>query len=275
MINIFITIEKFMRLMQAVCLLVGIMVAGVASALEPAIAQGTARPALKTDAISGKNAQIDKQNYPCMVNPSLEIDVGTPVDGVLEVVTVDRGDMVYSGKLLARLNTGVDEASVEHQMAKSKFGSRKLERNKELQKKMLISTQELDEIETEYRLAELELNEKREHLKLRSIKSPIDGVVVDRYRNRGDLVKQEKIFRIARLNPLHVETVVPASLFSKIRIGQSYQVAIPLLELKVMANVSNVDKVIDAGSGTFRVRLLLPNPKYKLPSGLRCGIDFL
>ncbi|MFN0162035.1 MAG: hypothetical protein ACKVQQ_12450, partial [Burkholderiales bacterium] len=34
-----------------------------------------------------------------------------------------------------------------------------------------------------------------------------------------------------------------------------------------------VDRVIDAASSTFRVRLELPNPDAKLPAGLRCKVD--
>lgn len=273
MIRLFNIIERYRRLMQVATIFAGVMTGGMAWAqIYPDTP--VALPAMRDDVLFSRSALDDKPNYPCMVGPSLEVDVGTPVDGVLEVVTVDRGDMVVSGKLLARLNTGVDTASVDYHTAKAKFGSRKFARNQDLHEKRLISNQELDEIETEYRLAELELNEKREQLKLRSIISPIDGVIVDRYRSRGDLVKQEKIFRIAQLNPLHVEVVVPAGLIRKIREGQSYLVTLPLLKTKIMANVSNVDKVIDAGSGTFRVRLLLPNPKYELPSGLRCNINF-
>ena len=264
---------KYRRLAQAAGLVAGVIVGGSAGA-QPTLAAPNAKPALRAEPAAGRTAPEDKPSTPCMLLPSLEVDVGTPVDGVLESVTVDRGDIVAAGKLLARLNTGVEAAAVDYQAAKAKFGARKLDRNKDLQAKQLISSQELDEIETEHRLAELELNQKQEQLKLRSILSPMDGVIVDRYRNRGDLVKQEKIFRIAKLSPLHVEAVAPAALFRRIQVGQRFQVALPLLGTKVTANVSNVDKVIDAASGTFRVRLQLPNPKYELPSGLRCNIDF-
>jgi len=33
------------------------------------------------------------------------------------------------------------------------------------------------------------------------------------------------------------------------------------------------DKVLDAASNTFRVRLSLPNPDNRLPAGLRCKAD--
>ena len=41
------------------------------------------------------------------------------------------------------------------------------------------------------------------------------------------------------------------------------------------AKVTIVDRVIDAASGTFGVRLALPNPDYRLPAGLKCKVRFL
>lgn len=210
----------------------------------------------------------------CLIVPSLEVNVGTPVDGVIGQVMADRGDIVRAGQLLAKLQSGVEEAAVEYQAAKAQFGARKTQRNQELQKKQLISSQDLDEMATESKLSELELKERREQLRLRSLYSPINGVVVDRYRQRGDLVKQERIYRIAQLDPLFVETVVPASLFGKLRRDQVFDVTPQLSSSALKARVVNVDKVIDAGSGTFRVRLQLPNPKYALPSGQRCKVTF-
>lgn len=244
-----------------------------AKPLLPAVT--TTTPAAPT-ASSGVQAPSVREpaGIPCLIEPSHMVEIGTPVDGVLEVVNVDRGDLVQPGQLLARLNTGVEVAGVEYQAAKAEFGARKFGRNEDLQRKQLISNQELDEIATEQRLAELELKERREQLKLRSLHSPIKGVVVDRYRNRGDLVRQEKIFRVAQLDPLHVEVVAPSTLFGRIRLEQTYEIRLPLLNLSLPAQVSNVDRVIDAASGTFRVRLVLPNPKYELPSGMRCSITF-
>jgi hypothetical protein len=40
------------------------------------------------------------------------------------------------------------------------------------------------------------------------------------------------------------------------------------------ATVSVVDRVFDPASGTFGVRLLLPNPDNLLPGGQRCKVTF-
>ena len=41
------------------------------------------------------------------------------------------------------------------------------------------------------------------------------------------------------------------------------------------ATVTVVDTLFDASSGTFGVRLSLPNPDLSLPGGLRCKVSFL
>ena len=210
----------------------------------------------------------------CMIAPSLEVNVGTPADGTLQFVAVDRGDLVQPGDVLARLESGVQAAAVDTQAAKVAFGARKFDRNEDLQRQQLISSQELDEIATEHKLAQLELKERQENLRLRSIVSPIRGVVVDRFRNRGDLVKQEKIFRLAQIDPLYVEVVVSAGYFGRIKAGQAYSVALQLVGGRRTAKVAAIDRVIDAASGTFRVRLQLPNPGYAIPSGQRCSVNF-
>lgn len=210
----------------------------------------------------------------CVVEPSLETNVGFPVDGVLAVVNVDRGDIVQPGQLLARLASEVETAAVDYQSTKAEFLARKLTRNKAMDTRQMIAQQELDEVATDQRLADLELRERRERLRLRSLVSPIRGVIVDRYRHLGDLVKQERIFRIAQLDPLYVETIVPAQYFGRIKPGQSYAVKLEISSVTVKARVSTVDRIIDSGSGTFRVRLMLPNSNFELPAGQRCAVNF-
>ena len=46
-------------------------------------------------------------------------------------------------------------------------------------------------------------------------------------------------------------------------------------EERYSATVAIVDRVIDPASNTFGVRLKLPNPDYRLPSGLQCQVRFL
>jgi multidrug efflux pump subunit AcrA (membrane-fusion protein) len=100
-------------------------------------------------------------------------------------------------------------------------------------------------------------------------------VVVERYLNPGESAEDKPILKLAQINPLRVEVVLPVAQFGKIRKGQG-AVVYPEAGIggEYESTVSIVDQVLDAASGTFRVRLSLPNPDYALTSGLRCSIEF-
>jgi multidrug efflux pump subunit AcrA (membrane-fusion protein) len=81
--------------------------------------------------------------------------------------------------------------------------------------------------------------------------------------------------KIACINPLYVEVVVPVSRLGSIRENMRAQVK-PEAPMggSYGAGVVIVDKVIDAASGTFGVRLELPNPEHRIPPGLKCRVRF-
>ena len=87
---------------------------------------------------------------------------------------------------------------------------------------------------------------------------------------------QDTILQIAQIDPLIVELNAPVELLGRITVGMSAEV---LPEEPVggshTAEVTVVDRVIDTASGTFGVRLRLPNPDYRLPVGLRCRLRFM
>jgi RND family efflux transporter MFP subunit len=182
---------------------------------------------------------------------------------------------VRAGQVLAHLNSGVEQASLNLKRAQFDFDQRKVQRNEELFKKNLIPASDKDELETQTRVAELDVKQQQEVLNLRTIVSPLNGVVIERYLAPGDHVSQEKILKLAQIDPLNVEVVVPNELFGMIKPGMSGDIFMePLLHGGFKARVVVVDRVIDAGSGTFGVRLELANPGNKIPAGLRCSVRF-
>jgi multidrug efflux pump subunit AcrA (membrane-fusion protein) len=90
------------------------------------------------------------------------------------------------------------------------------------------------------------------------------------YRN-----EQSPILTLAEIDPLRVEVIVPTAFYGQVRVGGSAAVR-PEEPVggTYTATVTVVDRVLDASSGTFGVRLELPNPKQLLPAGLKCKIRF-
>jgi len=217
------------------------------------------------------------ETFECLVKPFMVVKVGSPVDGVLEQVMVNRGDRVRKGQVVAKLQSGVEAAAVRLSEARVEFGLRRVERNETLFKKQLISAQERDELATEVNLRKEELRREQETLKLRTIVSPIDGVVVERHLAPGEFIRSEKsmVLELAQINPLNIEVIAPARLFGSVAAGNPGKVSLaPFFPGSYKARVVVVDKVIDAASGTLGVRLQLPNPDHKIPAGIKCSVAF-
>lgn len=210
------------------------------------------------------------QALSCYLEPSADVTVGTTAEGRLTRMLVDRSDHVEKGQLLAELESGLEAASINTKAAQAAYAGRRLERVRDLSAAKLITEQEVDDIRTEKSIANLELRERREQLKLKNITSPIDGVIVERMVSEGDLVKGGEVVRIVSLNPLYVEAVMPLERFGTLNKGDRYQVKLQHLDSLHEAEVINVDSIIDAASSTFRVRLQIENPDYRIPSGLKC-----
>ena len=249
-------------------------------------------------AVAAEGAVIED----CVIEPNKVAEVSSEVDGVIDRITVTRGDLVKRGQAVATLKSSIEKATVElarvrserdqaikAKRARLEFTQRRLKRNQELLEKNLISEQIVDEAETDVLLAELELGEfleermiailelerAQEALKNRTIRSPFSGVVVDVLVAPGESIENRPLLRIASIDPLNVEVIAPVALFGKIKKGMEAQV-MPEEPIggKYTANVVIVDQLLDAASGTFGIRLRLPNRKYKLPAGLRCKVDF-
>lgn len=238
----------------------------------------------------------------CIVKPYMEVSVGTPVEGIIQQVHVDRGDWVTKGQAVVTLEASVEkatvdlakakadgEATIKGTQAKIAFSTRKLERATELYKSNSIAKHELDEAHTEKTLAEtayLEAIEKQHidelewhrataALNLRTISSPLSGVVVDRLLSPGELAGKTPILKLAQINPLRIEVYAPVEMLGKLAVGKTALVKPePPLTGQYSAKITVVDRVVDAASGTFGVRLEMPNPNNTLQAGLRCTVKF-
>jgi RND family efflux transporter MFP subunit len=237
----------------------------------------------------------------CLIQPFQEAEIGSQVVGVLERVLVERGDMVKKGQPLAQLNSEVEraqfaaakvraEANADLKAAASNraFAHKKKIRTEDLVKKKFVSQQASEQADTEAQVAEMKLRQAQEQQRLaqrelelsqaqvsqRTIRSPLSGVVVERYLSEGERVEEKPVVKVATIDPLRVEVIVPAAYFSKIKTGMSAIVKPDLAESEARsAKVIVVDRVIDAASNSFRVRLELPNANHELPPGLRCKVD--
>jgi RND family efflux transporter MFP subunit len=239
----------------------------------------------------------------CLLEPNRVVDVSSAVRGVLSAVEVDRGDLVEQDQIVARLDSRVEQAAMELAQARARasaevqadklnaeFAARRSERLGALFDKRAISGDQFDESDTIARMRELEHQQAREKqhlaqlearqteeiLKRHTVRSPVRGVVIQRYLSPGESAEDRPILRIAEIQTLRAEAIIPVALLGTVKVGQQ-AVIVPEAPLTghYVGTVSVVDRVADAASGTFRARVSLANPDSALPSGLRCAVRFL
>lgn len=248
-------------------------------------------------------AQGPLSGFDCLIQPSSVTEVSTRAEGSLAELLVDRGDTVTSGQIVARLDSEVEEAALllaqartnmsaelDELRATAELARRKLDRAEELFARNAIPPFEREEAATEAvraqlqilqakqreRLAQLEYERAQKVLAQRTVRSPVDGIVTARLLEVGESVEDRPILTVAKVDPLNVEVIIPVSRFGAVQMGDKAEIvpAFPGAESQI-AEVTVVDRVIDAASNTFGVRLRLPNPQYLVPGGVRCDIRFL
>ncbi len=238
----------------------------------------------------------------CLVKPEMYVDLSSPVDGVLETILVNKSDIIKKGQILGYLESSVEQAKVElaqyqadiynpirTQKIRLEFAKRHSQRIGNLHRKKAVSFKDKDEADTEVAIAEadllqakidrqkskLQLELAKAELNRRTIKSPIDGIVIERYVMPGESVDDRPILQLAKVDPLLVEVVASAELFGLIKKDMKVQVYPEAPSNSTyQATVSVVDKIIDAASGSFTIRLALPNPDDKLIGGTKCMARF-
>ena len=239
----------------------------------------------------------------CLIEAVQLIRVSTPVAGIIAETPVGRGDTVTKGQVLARLESQIERIAVEAAEVRAAddtqiaalqvrvaYLAQQADRIEALAARNAVTKttarearleadlvdKELDQARLAKRLAALELADARARLDQKILRSPIDGVIVEKLLNPGEYRDGEThIASIAKLDVLHVEAFVPISYYRHLSIGQSLRVLPePPMDHFVIATISVIDRVFDAATATFGLRLTLPNPDLAIPAGLRCEIYF-
>ena len=237
----------------------------------------------------------------CLIQPSAAVEVGGPAEGLLEEVLVERGDDVVKGQPLARLVADLEavtlriaevrassDAAIMSGRSRVDFYRAQLRRSSQLASNNLVSRENLERTRTEeslavaeltiaeleHELSQLEVERAGVQLEQRTIRSPIDGHVSQRLMHPGEYVnEQTPLFTLVNTEQLYVEAFLPVERFHAVALGSTLMVETSApFEGHHEAEISTIDRVFDAASGTFGVRLVLDNPEQRLPAGIRCTL---
>ncbi|MBI3730392.1 MAG: efflux RND transporter periplasmic adaptor subunit [Undibacterium umbellatum] len=212
--------------------------------------------------------------------------------GVVETVTVNAGDKVSKGQVLAvissqalvELRTEVLATQKRHALARSNF-----EREKKLWEEKISAEQDYLHARNTMQEAEISLQSAQQklaslgagmsaggNLNRYEIRSPIAGTVTEKHISMGQSLKDDAtIFTVADLSSVWVEVTIPAKDLSQVRTGQTATVNANAFDATADGKLSYVGAVMGEQTRSAKARLVLPNTKGNWYPGLTVSVALM
>ena len=206
-----------------------------------------------------------------------ETDVVAKVGGVVKQIFVEEGDIVRAGQVLAKL----DDEKIAVQVAQTRANLEKLkndyDRSAELFNKSLISAEQYQRAKYEYESQKSAHDLVQLDLEYATIRSPISGVVAERKIKIGNMVlTNQATFRVTGLDPLLAVLHVPERQITKLEKGHRAYLHIDALQEEMFSGlVERISPVVDPGTGTIKVTVIVHEPSGLLKPGMFARVDII
>jgi RND family efflux transporter MFP subunit len=199
--------------------------------------------------------------------------VSSRITALIRQVLVRAGDVVATGDPLIRLDdrdltSRLEEArrAVEAAAAERARTERNLSRAKSLLQQGVVSQGEYDQAEAAFKVADAELARAQQGLQgadvalsFTILRAPVDGRIVDRLADSGDMALPGKpLLSLYDPSALRIEVQVRESLVSGLTTRQSLRVRLAVVDEVIEGTVDEIVPQAEAGSRTFLVKIGLP-----------------
>ena len=245
------------------------------------------------------------------LNPVRLVEVGSQVSGKIEKLYVDFNSQVKAGQVLAELDQSLLKAKIDQNNANYLSAQASLERSKvtldnlkkkydrslSLFEKNLISFEEKEAAEAAYleaktdvqssnaRLAQAksQLDSSQVDLAYATIRSPIDGIVINRLVNIGQTVaasfQAPKLFEIANdLSRMQVECAVDEADIGKVKEGQKVRFTVDSFADETFSGTVNQVRYSPTTTSnvvTYTTIVDVENPGLKLRPGMTATVSII
>lgn len=206
------------------------------------------------------------------------VKVASRLMGYIKDIAVAEGQAVKAGQRLftidpldieggvAQARLGLEQAEKAMQDAKADY-----DRFSALLKDEVVTRQQYDKMKLNYEIAvsrvaqaKAGLGTAQGQMRYATVGSPINGVVVQKLANEGDIAAPgHPVLLVENPSRLQIQTSVPATLYAGLRLGAPVQVEIDGQAAPVTAKVANLSPAADPMTHTHLVKLDVSAPGLK------------
>ena len=236
-----------------------------------------------------RGAVIRYVTLPAAIRANQQATLYAKVTGYVTKITVDKGQSVKQGDLLAEIEVPELAADLKRYQADAKVAEIELERLTEAQKKArdLVLPQALDKARGTLDSANASTERTQTLLGFARISAPFTGVITMRYVDPGAFVpaattgstpQNSALFTLMDFSTVRVQTGVPEMEVPLVREGQPVKMSLEELPSRTFdGKVTRFSYALDEASRTMLVEIDLPNPTQELRPGMyatvRIGVE--
>ena len=212
-----------------------------------------------------------------------EIDIHVKVAGYLRTISVDIGDQVKAGQVIANLDLPEEQQDQVKAEADYKVTKLDYDRIQEVTKKKpgLLAEEDVDKAKAAYEEAKATY----ERMKILSgyavIQAPFDGVITKRSADLGALIQagtssggqSMPIVHLAELDKLRFDFPVPESLVSSIKVGMPIDITLQADGQVIHSQVARMSNRVAPATRTMDVEADLNNSDLHLKPGLYATVE--
>ena len=255
-----------------------------------AMAQGKSNAMGGGDAVPVSVEPVSRQNLNSylvlngIVEPERKVEIFSRLSAYVKTIVKEEGAYVKKNDVLALLDD--TEIKISHEQAKIQLEQAKLSldeaeknyvRNQELIKRDLISEQDFQTQEAEYKQRQLDHQNRLESFKnlqlqlnWTQIRTLSEGYITERLIEMGDRVNaNQQVYTIEDFKPLLIRVAVPTSDSIKLKIGMPAEVVTEILKGTVFkGDVKLINPRIDVQTGTVKVTVEVLDESLSLKPGM-------
>ena len=274
------TIRTYSIALLTAALLAAIALSGCKDRESIADTEGTAKepPAIPVTVVQIKPAAMrDVVFLPGETEAYEDVKVAANTSGRVEWIGPGEGQAVKKGDRLAKIDVSALAASLEHARAAYKLAHDLCERRRRLYENKIIAKEELDQSETQLKLAAADLAQVKVRYNHGFPESPITGIINHLYVDVGEYADMGKpIADIVNIDRIKINVRVPELDVRYVKKGQATPIRIDAFaDRTLFGTVEFVAFKADPATKTFLVRSVIENPNHDIRPGMIGRVAFV
>lgn len=210
-----------------------------------------------------------------VVKPYASAKISSEEGGLILSILKNKGDRVGSGQIVVRLKKDVEGATYDQMVAQYELAKLNFEKQQQLYDEN--ATTEIAYLTAKWQLeaASKGLEVVKTHISKGFIRSPINGVVEDKFMNNGEMSAPGiPILSIVDVSRVKISAGIPEKYVEQIKNGQDVKITVEVLPgVDFTGKISYISPSLAQGSRTFEIEIVINNKDRLLKPEMSANVE--